>query len=373
MATITGSQPTDGNGNTIRFTGWDSANSQYVVDESAAGTPASGQPFSYAPKKVTISPANSGLPATLPAIAQKAAGASTGSVASLAQAFASNNVAGNSIVVMCGAGSNGTLSVTDSLGNTYKSAVPGNNSTTFESQIFYATNILGGANTVTVATTSSSSMAVQIYEVSGIIQQAGALGQTSSGSGTGTTASTSNLASSSPNALIFLGVAVGTTAEAITAVTGTNWTVDSSQNTTTPSGLYSFGALSLPLDTIGPITPQATIAASKPWCAVAAIFKPVVVGVQGVVTIGGYNPTNITSKTTTVVKTGPGVFRGIVINAPGSTDTLTVYDNTAASGTKIGTITVTAGFPYIYDAAFTTGLTVVSGGGTAGDYTVLWK
>lgn len=48
---------------------------------------------------------------------------------------------------------------------------------------------------------------------------------------------------------------------------------------------------------------------------------------------------NITTNTTTTVKTGAGVLYGFTINNNGFTTagTITVYDNTAASGTKIGT------------------------------------
>src|SRR5438128_8952711 len=88
--------------------------------------------------------------APLPVIVQKAKAVSTGSVASVAAAFAASNVLGNSIVVVCGAGNNGTLTVADTNSNTYISAVSVANSTTFEAQIFYAVNIGSGVNTVTV-------------------------------------------------------------------------------------------------------------------------------------------------------------------------------------------------------------------------------
>lgn len=95
----------------------------------------------------------------------------------------------------------------------------------------------------------------------------------------------------------------------------------------------------------------------------------------GMVAPDPYSFNNITTKTDTVVKSGAGHLHSIVINKPGSTDTLTVYDNTAASGTKIASITVTASvnFVFLYDVAFSTGLTVTSGGGTAGDYTVTYR
>ena len=77
----------------------------------------------------------------------------------------------------------------------------------------------------------------------------------------------------------------------------------------------------------------------------------------------GYTYKNITTDTTTVVKSSAGVLHTITINTPVSTGTVTIYDNTAASGTKIGTFTVpNAATPITltYDVAFLTGLTVVS-------------
>jgi hypothetical protein len=87
----------------------------------------------------------------------------------------------------------------------------------------------------------------------------------------------------------------------------------------------------------------------------------------------GWLANNITTKTTTAVKTSAGILLGISINKVGSTDTITVYDNAAATGTIIASITVQAGVPfYKLPAAFNNALTVVSGGGTAGDYTVFY-
>lgn len=346
-----------------------------AVSSTAANTPPTASNIGMV---AAISPNNTGLPVNVPAIVQKTSNASTGSVASLVKAFASNNVAGNSIIVVCGCGNGTAMTVADSKGNTYIQAVNAPNSTTFEAAIFYAVNIAGGANTVTVTNAgSTASMAMQIYEVSGLIAQAGALGQNSSGTGTGTTGSTSALAPGSPNSLIFLGIAVGTTAEAITAVTGTNWTVDSSQNTTTPTGLFSLGALSLALDNHAPVIPQATIAQSKPWAAAAAIFKPVVLGIQGTVSIGGYNYTHITTQTTTLVKTGAGILHAIIINKPLASGVVEFDDALTQTG-AIGIITLPgtllADGPKVatYDLTFNTGLSITTSGATQ-DITVVWR
>ena len=83
--------------------------------------------------------------------------------------------------------------------------------------------------------------------------------------------------------------------------------------------------------------------------------------------------TNITTATTTVVKSGAGRLIHIVVNKPVSASSITIYNNTAASGTKIGTITnSTVVTPYFldYDARFDTGLTIVTSG--ADDITVVY-
>ena len=80
---------------------------------------------------------------------------------------------------------------------------------------------------------------------------------------------------------------------------------------------------------------------------------------------------NIKTATTTVVKTGAGVLHKIVINTT-AVGTITVYDNTAASGATIATIAVSAVGPvYVYDLAFTLGLTVVTA--AASDITVTYR
>ena len=82
-------------------------------------------------------------------------------------------------------------------------------------------------------------------------------------------------------------------------------------------------------------------------------------------------PTNITTATTTVIKTGPGVLVSIVLNETNA-GAITVYDNTAGSGTKIATIAAAAASGSIlgYLCQFTTGLTVVTAG--ADDITVVY-
>lgn len=86
---------------------------------------------------------------------------------------------------------------------------------------------------------------------------------------------------------------------------------------------------------------------------------------------------NITSATTTTVKSGKGNLHAIIINTPVASGTITMFDNTAGSGTKIATITNPVSLlgmgpiSAVYDIAFATGLTIVTTG--AQDITVSYR
>ena len=85
---------------------------------------------------------------------------------------------------------------------------------------------------------------------------------------------------------------------------------------------------------------------------------------------------HLNSTGTTTIKSGAGILRRVVVNTNGSgSNTFTIYDNTAGSGTVIATIdTVNAvgGF-FEYGLAFSIGLTVVSATGTSADITVIYE
>lgn len=79
---------------------------------------------------------------------------------------------------------------------------------------------------------------------------------------------------------------------------------------------------------------------------------------------------NINSATTTTVKSGAGSLYTITINTPVASATITLYDNTAGSGTKIATITLPSTITSLgpmtlnYGVSFATGLTIVTSGAT---------
>jgi hypothetical protein len=97
-------------------------------------------------------------------------------------------------------------------------------------------------------------------------------------------------------------------------------------------------------------------------------------GASGAAVSYGFTPLGITTKTTTLVKAGAGVIGDITINKSGSTDTITVYDALTATGTPLATITSpTVGMKFCELYRFSVGLTIVTGGTTAGDYTVSYQ
>lgn len=255
---------------------WDGTNGPVAV--KAANT----SPV-LADKAITtaISPNNSGLPVNLPTTVQSTNAKSSGSVASLAKAFSSNNAQGNSIVVVCGVGNGTAPTISDTNSNTYTQAAQVANGTAFNVAVFYAVNIASGANTVTVNNGgSTASIAMEIYEVSGLLASIpNQPDQTATNTGSSGTASTSTISAMSPNELAFAAVGVGTAAQTITV--GSGWTNDSGQqNPTTPAGLFSFVSMSQFLGSLKAVTPQATFT-SEPWAIAVATFRPVILGVEG--------------------------------------------------------------------------------------------
>jgi hypothetical protein len=85
--------------------------------------------------------------------------------------------------------------------------------------------------------------------------------------------------------------------------------------------------------------------------------------------------TNIAAAATTVVKSGPGILKKIIVNAATASGVITIYDNTAASGTKIATIThpgtlLQNQYELEFECECATGITVVTSGND--NVTVVW-
>lgn len=84
-----------------------------------------------------------------------------------------------------------------------------------------------------------------------------------------------------------------------------------------------------------------------------------------------FSYSNITTATTTTVKSGAGFVHAITVNTTAA-GTITIYDNTAGSGTKIGTLKASIGEQtFIFNVTFGTGLTIVTA--AASDITVSYR
>ena len=109
-----------------------------------------------------------------------------------------------------------------------------------------------------------------------------------------------------------------------------------------------------------------------------ASFRDVIDGSNSIqnTTAGDWGYAAISTQTTTVVKSGIGQL-GTIMVLGGTLGAITVYDNTAASGTVIAPTftpaTLAGGGPgvYVFNCSFSVGLTIVTGAGTA--LTVLYR
>jgi hypothetical protein len=101
---------------------------------------------------------------------------------------------------------------------------------------------------------------------------------------------------------------------------------------------------------------------ANPAAAVAAIRKDVN-GSSGAA--GTWTYVNITTQTTTLLKTGPGILHCIVVNKPTATTTIEVDDAVTHTSPIIGTITIPGGptscFSLEYDVEFVNGLSITTG------------
>ncbi len=130
---------------------------------------------------------------------------------SVAVAYSNAQTAGNLNVVAVGWGdtTSAISSVTDTKGNTYTRAVGPTSNNGLQQAIYYAKNIAGGSNTVTVKFNQAAAYPdVRILEYSGL-SSSSPLDVTAAGTGNGTSASSGTATTTSANELIF---GAGTTA-----------------------------------------------------------------------------------------------------------------------------------------------------------------
>jgi hypothetical protein len=101
----------------------------------------------------------------------------------------------------------------------------------------------------------------------------------------------------------------------------------------------------------------------------AAMTAPAVAAPPGQRTFMLFSYKNISTATTTTIKSGAGILHMMCVNTVGTT--VVLFDNTAGSGTKIASWTTTALGCFQMDVAFSLGLTAVTVG--SGDLTFAYQ
>ncbi len=218
----------------------------------------------------------------IPSILQSKSAVSSGSVASLTVTPPQDVSPGNTIILGIGVGNGTTPTVTDTLGNTYVLDSVVANGSAFNTCIYRASLILGGGPNVITVTNSGStaSIAVEFYEVVGLLSYVNAVTDTTAtATGTSTAPATAAMSAVSAHAFVVAVVGVGTGAQTITP--GSGWSNDSGQlNPTTPAGLFSMVSMSRSAGANGAITPAATIV-SEPWSVTAVAYRQSFMSIEG--------------------------------------------------------------------------------------------
>jgi hypothetical protein len=90
--------------------------------------------------------------------------------------------------------------------------------------------------------------------------------------------------------------------------------------------------------------------------------------------LGGFLYNNISTDATTQVKSGAGVLHSVSVNTAGTVaSSVSVYDSTSTTTPVIGIFNALATDFYILDAAFATGLRVVTTGTVAPNVTITYR
>ena len=196
-------------------------------------------------------------------------GKDAGTTTSSSLAFTANNTAGNWIAVVIRAGGTGqAFTVTDTRGNTYRKAIQYNETvdgTTLG--IFYAENIAGGANTMTVTNTFSATLRFAILEYAGVAT-ANSLDVTATAQGT-TNAPTTGTATTTASGDLVIGLL--STANSSTFTAGSGYVIQERVPAAPNTKLAAEDRIQT---AAGPVSANGTLNSSDIWGAAMAAFRP---------------------------------------------------------------------------------------------------
>jgi len=262
-------------------------------------------------------------------------------------AFASANTAGNwiGVAIRGGMSSSQVFTIVDSNGNTYKKAAQvGFTSSAVTLAIYYAENIKGGANTVTVSETISGPFRIAILEYSGVATS-NSVDVAAATTGTSTSPNSGNLNTTASGDLL-LG-AVGT-ADSETLTAGSGYTIEDSVPAAPNTKLITEDQIQA---AAGVASATATLTSSDAWGVVLAAFK----------SAGGVISPTITGLSPTAGSVGTSVtIAGANFGSSQGSSTVT-FNGTTATPTSWSATSIVAPVP----AGATTGNVVVTVGGLA--------
>ena len=224
-------------------------------------------------------------------------------------------------------------SVKDSAGNNYHAAIGPTSGTGLRQSIYYAANIVGGSNTVTVTfSQSAASPDVRILEYRGVTT----LDVTAGASGSGTAANSGAATTTVANELIFGANTVATT----TGAAGSGFT---SRMITAPDGDIAEDKI---VTTAGSNSATATLTSSGPWVMQMATFSAVSAPVPTVSSVSPNSGSTVGGTAVTITGTNFAAGATVTFGSAAATGVTVVNGTTITATTPVGsaggvTVTVT--------------------------------
>jgi hypothetical protein len=328
----------------------------------------------------------------------KSAVSASGSSVNIAYSVAQTTGNLNVVAVMWGDTTSTVSSVTDSKGNTYALALGPNRVTGLSSAIYYAKNIVGGSNTVTVTFNQTVSYPnVNVLEYSGL-DTTNPLDVSAAATGSGTTANSGSATTTSANELIvgagnpmsvFTGAGSGFSSRIINAYGGISEDkIVSSTGTYNATATLTSGTWVMEMATFrgsgqvsGGGNPAPTVASITPNSGTANGGMAVTITGTGFLTgatvsLGGATATgvsvvNSTTITATTAAHTAGAVNVVVTNTDSKTGTLANgYTYTTDSGGSINFVQVGSG-PSTVKASNSAVVVAYPATQTAGDLNVV--
>src|SRR5258706_75811 len=281
------------------------------------------------------------------------AGKDAGETMSSSLAFNTTNKTGDLIVVAVLAGTAGeAFTITDSNRNTYRKAVQYDVTVDGDTLgLFYAENVAGGANAVTVSATMQDNLRFVILEYSGVAT-ANSLDATAAAQGTSTSPNNANSVTTA-NGDLLLGAVM--TAAAANFSAGNGYITEASVPTEPGTRLMVEDQVQ---STAGAASASASLSASDKWGAALAAFKAAGAAGSTGPSITSLTPTSgLVGTAVTITGTNFGSTQGTVtFNVTTATPTnwnATSIAVTVPSGAITGNVVVTVGGIASNGASFT--------------------